>query len=345
VDDHTVVDLGVIDRGDGSDDYIVDLDLAGNRNSNEDLAPAGDDLTIDSEDSDSLLDPLAYSTSARDRDQSRGMGNYLRAPHAVPSPEPKRTRLNATTLERSPVVMESVLSPPTSIVPTVPPTDSVHEVRRSTRARRPPTLDPEPARINSRPRVPVSQHWSYVVPPEVLQAATLDHNHTFDSSGESPHTLVFGTRCPQDVGDPFPVSPPATDTTLILRREQILFALPTLHPHAQWMLENDVRPPAVADRDWHHSNQLLFANHPRPPLTTDFLTAFSRASADLPRIPFDPAAFYLSDSFPDCFPQPKPPHLNSKVVRRILAAKETIFKYGIYLPRNDGDADRSPERV
>jgi hypothetical protein len=28
-----------------------------------------------------------------------------------------------------------------------------------------------------------------------------------------------------------------------------------------------------------------------------------------------------------------------------LAAKETIFKYGIYLPRNDRDADASPERV
>jgi hypothetical protein len=37
--------------------------------------------------------------------------------------------------------------------------------------------------------------------------------------------------------------------------------------------------------------------------------------------------------------------LNTKVFRRILAARESIFKYGIYLPRNDRDADASPERA
>jgi hypothetical protein len=48
---------------------------------------------------------------------------------------------------------------------------------------------------------------------------------------------------------------------------------------------------------------------------------------------------------PSPYPLSHGPHLNSKVVRRILAAKETIFKYGIYLPRNDRDADASPERL
>ncbi len=38
-------------------------------------------------------------------------------------------------------------------------------------------------------------------------------------------------------------------------------------------------------------------------------------------------------------------HLNSKVIRRILAARESIFKYGVYLPRNDREADMSPERA
>ena len=33
------------------------------------------------------------------------------------------------------------------------------------------------------------------------------------------------------------------------------------------------------------------------------------------------------------------PHINTKTIRRILATRETIFKYGIYLPRSDRDAD------
>jgi hypothetical protein len=48
---------------------------------------------------------------------------------------------------------------------------------------------------------------------------------------------------------------------------------------------------------------------------------------------------------PTYFPRLQVPHLNSKVVRRILAARESIFKYDIYLPRNDRDADASPERA
>jgi hypothetical protein len=39
------------------------------------------------------------------------------------------------------------------------------------------------------------------------------------------------------------------------------------------------------------------------------------------------------------------PHLNTKQLRRILTARESIFKYGIYLPKNDRDADASPERA
>jgi len=42
------------------------------------------------------------------------------------------------------------------------------------------------------------------------------------------------------------------------------------------------------------------------------------------------------------FPSP-PVHLNVKTIRRILFTRESIFKYGIYLPRSDRDADSSPE--
>jgi hypothetical protein len=45
------------------------------------------------------------------------------------------------------------------------------------------------------------------------------------------------------------------------------------------------------------------------------------------------------------YPATNGPHLNTKTVRRILGARETIVKYGIYLPRNDRDADASPEKV
>jgi hypothetical protein len=37
--------------------------------------------------------------------------------------------------------------------------------------------------------------------------------------------------------------------------------------------------------------------------------------------------------------------LSSKTMRRILTAKETIHKYGVFLPRNDREADASPEAV
>ncbi len=39
----------------------------------------------------------------------------------------------------------------------------------------------------------------------------------------------------------------------------------------------------------------------------------------------------------------QPVHLNAKTMRRILAMRKTIFKYGIYLPKTDRDADTSPE--
>jgi hypothetical protein len=45
------------------------------------------------------------------------------------------------------------------------------------------------------------------------------------------------------------------------------------------------------------------------------------------------------------FPPDYGDHINSKTIRRILASRETIFKYGIYLPKNDRDADSSPERA
>jgi hypothetical protein len=127
----------------------VDLEAAGDDDDNFDADGDGDSAVGVADDLNTVCvdldadakslgsDPLAYTTSAKDRDQSRGMGNYLRAPHAVHSHDAKRTRLNATALERSPVVTDSVLSPSPSDSPTTVPADSVPLVRRSTRVRRP----------------------------------------------------------------------------------------------------------------------------------------------------------------------------------------------------------------
>jgi hypothetical protein len=37
--------------------------------------------------------------------------------------------------------------------------------------------------------------------------------------------------------------------------------------------------------------------------------------------------------------------LTVKTMRRILSSKETIHKYGVFVPRNDGEADSSPESI
>ncbi len=37
--------------------------------------------------------------------------------------------------------------------------------------------------------------------------------------------------------------------------------------------------------------------------------------------------------------------LSVKTLRRILSFKETIHKYGVFVPRNDREADASPEAV
>jgi hypothetical protein len=142
----------------------------------------------------------------------------------------------------------------------------------------------------------------------------------------------------------------------------------TLMPRKPWMLEDDDRTDAEADANWHSANARLFGVHPplvpaaEQPLPTlqpgsvtrAMLSALVTATSDLPTCPsFDVSSAYLSSSAEPPlglstmldYPSTHGPHLNSKVVRRILAARESIFKYGIYLPRNDFDADVSPERT
>jgi hypothetical protein len=132
-----------------------------------------------------------------------------------------------------------------------------------------------------------------------------------------------------------------------------------LKPRQPWMLEGDSRSDAAADRDWHLASSRLFgtSSHAVQPLsvTPDLLSSMgTTASAFPPLVRMDIASAYLpkgnqetvssetseSGSFPHAFAP-----INNKTIRRIFAARETIFKYGIYLPRNDRDADASPERA
>jgi hypothetical protein len=62
-------------------------------------------------------------------------------------------------------------------------------------------------------------------------------------------------------------------------------------------------------------------------------------------LPFDVSSAFFP-AIPDApFPARVGTHLSTKVIRRILAARESLFKYGVYLPRNDHDADASLERA
>jgi hypothetical protein len=120
-----------------------------------------------------------------------------------------------------------------------------------------------------------------------------------------------------------------------------------LVPRQQWMLEGDPRTDAEADADWLRGNRALFSDHETAvqrtlTLTLSQLTDFRTAALAQRLVP--PTSFDARSGFMD-FPRPQAIYLNSKVVRRILAARESIFKYGIYLPRNDRDADASPERA
>jgi hypothetical protein len=136
------------------------------------------------------------------------------------------------------------------------------------------------------------------------------------------------------------------------------------------MMEGDSRTDDEADRDWHLASSRLLgdlstdpAERPlptfqlhsvTPAMSVETVSDLPSRGPPLPR--FDVASAYLPlESSPPAktnwlrefitFPPDEGPHLNSKTVRRILSAKESIFKYGIYLPRHDRDADSSPEKL
>jgi hypothetical protein len=81
-------------------------------------------------------------------------------------------------------------------------------------------------------------------------------------------------------------------------------------------------------------------------VTPSLLQTLVNTTSSLPLQRFDvTSASAYPGSSSDSFTRTDVPHLNSKMIRRLLTARESIFKYGIYLPRNDRDADASPESL
>ncbi len=148
----------------------------------------------------------------------------------------------------------------------------------------------------------------------VDQIAIDFHNTSPGRGGVSPHALVYGQPS-------------------------------ILHPRSSWMLDGDRRTDDEADAAWHIANNLLLSPHDGPSSVSSLaLRTFASYIHDVPS--FDAASAYIPPPLAapsSSFPAPAP-HINSKVMRRILATRESIFKYGVYLPKSDYDANNSPER-
>ncbi len=136
--------------------------------------------------------------------------------------------------------------------------------------------------------------------------------------GHSPYDLVYGTSTPGE------------------RNPHLLGSRPSVTASQEGRMtgETCVVPTSVGGPDQLQLTLLLGQSSPLP--------RFDVASAYFP--PVDSRISWALGTLLD-YPADVGPHLNTKTVRRILGARETIFKYGIYLPRNDRDADASPEKM
>jgi hypothetical protein len=285
-----------------------------------------DDLSESSSDSEDSTP--AYTTRDRDKDLSRGTDHHLRLPVPVVSPGLKR-RHSLTTSDGSLVVPDVVPLPADSVVPPpapVPDPPPMTRVLRPRRSARLPAASSPPAIA---PRVPVHQRWFYESVPPSSPADPATHDPL-------PHHPTDDPQLHADVA--------AFMTTL---SSSSISGLPPLVPRQSWMLDEDDRTDAKADSDWHLANRSLDSGSlevdPKPfTPTVPHLTQFHAAAMSQGLLPL--VQLETGSGFMD-FPRPKALYLNSKIVRRILAARESIFKYGIYLPRNDRDADASPERA
>jgi hypothetical protein len=193
-----------------------------------------------------------------------------------------------------------------------------------------PLPHPDPVPPVQPSRIPVAQHWYYE---PVAPAASLPEAQAYDPELQA-EVLAFAQH----------LSSSAVSSS-------------ALRPRQSWMLADDDHTDAQADLDWHGANERLFGVTPPllPPVSSKSVSLTSAMVSDLlattsgsPFPRFDCSSAYLPsglDHSATSFPRPHPVHLKAKVIRRMFAARETIFKYGVYLTRNDRDADASSERV
>jgi hypothetical protein len=165
----------------------------------------------------------------------------------------------------------------------------------------------------------------------VLADAVTTYNITPQTSlgGVSPYDLIYGNLQGKHAVVSDDLLQTGKDGKLLLHGEtEPLTAHRTLRPASDESV--------ASSHGWGpRSDTLAFVAH----APTNSLLSFDIASAYFPP---DPSQS-LSAMFE--YPPDAGPHLNSKTIRRILGARESIFKYGIYLPRNDREADASPEKL
>jgi hypothetical protein len=314
--------------------------------------------------STSELLSVDISLATKDGDMSRGMGNLLRQPNARARVSRGRApNLGPSLLPSTPEVHVSSPLVSQARCPSPP-------LARSTRVLR----DRSKRAIPSDVQLPVTKRlvgdrWIFEPvpnPPSLLMASStvVIEDLTADPNDEPDMTLEDQAMWSKLVkaADKFEAAailqPSATPTV----HDSVDFALV---PRAAWMLQDDPRSDAEADAEWRHTTNAVFGpptsarefddGVPRTP-TMASMSCFLHAVGTLPHAQFDTAAAFLDPQAVSAPPElppgkiyripltPMPPvHLNSKTMRRILAMRETIFKYGIYLPKTDRDADTSPE--
>jgi hypothetical protein len=199
---------------------------------------------------------------------------------------------------------------------------------------------------------PLTLPTSDSVPDRVLRDRTKRDRHNTSSNPALPPVKrpVKDRWFYEPIPSPLPADVTNIDTVALDP------AIPTLLcPRLTWMLDGDSRPDSQADDDWTQANTRLFGSSVDhsvsamvrdaacPSITLDSVTALASSASSCPVATFDVASAYISADIRSSDSASSSSHLNTKTLRRILAARETIFKYGIYLPRSDHDADISPE--
>jgi hypothetical protein len=149
----------------------------------------------------------------------------------------------------------------------------------------------------------------------VFQAAIDLMNTTSTNGGETPHELIFGKRMQEEQLDESELSDQQWTST---------------HPH--YSVDHDKYEAAVAlqPNDKYEAAVALLPDPPPTNAKVQMRLSWGKSKVSLQDLANKGIRKVL---------------LTVKTIRRILNAKESIMKYGVFVPRNDGEADASPEHL